>query len=297
MTNNYCVLSVVSTAEAALKKLKKSKIAVYDCRKRGAEFIFGVKDKDVKKVFAIFSKPCYNITVVEKSVRKSLFYGLVLRAGLAAGAVAFIAAAALANFFVLKIEVSGSGSYLKNEVLKIVSDEGAAKFKPYSSFNGSVATGRILALPSVTFCNIEKRGSVLVVDVQVDEEHYGAVSSKPLVSDADGVVRSIVAVCGTAAVSAGDTVKKGDTLIYAHTVSGEETVKCLAAGYAELECKKTCEYFAREENDENLKYALSSLLLESETVISHTYKTVPVDGGVNYVIDFTYLHKVSINLT
>ena len=64
-----------------------------------------------------------------------------------------------------------------------------------------------------------------------------------------------------------------------------------------MECKKTCEYFAREENDENLKYALSSLLLESETVISHTYKTVPVDGGVNYVIDFTYLHKVSINLT
>ncbi|MBD5632476.1 MAG: hypothetical protein HDP34_04535 [Clostridia bacterium] len=297
MKSKLCRLSIVSTAEAALRKLKKDNIAVYDCIKDGAFFVFSVKDKDVKKVFAIFSKPCYNIKVIKKSRETRTLNTLLLRAGLIVGAAAFIAVALISNAFMLKIEVSGSGSYLQSEVLRIAEDEGAGRFKPFSAFNRSVATGKILALPEVTFCNIEKRGSVLIIDVQVDDEHFDSASKKPLVSDADGVVRNIVAVCGTAAVNVGDSVKKGDTLIYAYTLAGENTIECLAAGYAEIECRKQSEYFAAEESEQNLKNALSSLLLESENITSQSYKVVPADGGIKYVIDFTYLHKLSINLT
>lgn len=51
--NNLTVISIISTAEGALRKLKKADIAAYDCKKQGAEFIFGVKDKDTRKVFAL----------------------------------------------------------------------------------------------------------------------------------------------------------------------------------------------------------------------------------------------------
>lgn len=294
---NYTRISVVSTAEAALRKLKKAQVGVYDCKKTGAEFAFSVKDKYVEKVFAIFAKPCYNVRVIKKSKTGGFLSFIAYRAGLVAGAAMFIALALISQTFVLKIKVSGSGSYLEPEVRRIVLDEGAGKFKPYSAFNQSVATGRILALPQVTFCNIERRGSVLTVDVQVDEEHYGSASLKPLVSDADGVVKNIVAICGTAAVSAGDSVKRGDTLIYAHELSGEETIKCLAAGYAEIECAGTAEYFADAESDENLKKAYASAMLESESVLTRTHTVKPADGGVVYEIKFTYLHKVSINLS
>lgn len=289
-------IRITASAELALKKLKKAEIAVFDCKKSGAELLFCVKDKDVKKVFAIFDKPCYNIKVDKKSYATRFFNFICLRAGLVAGALLFIAAAFIANSFVLKIEVSGSGSYLESEVRRIVSEEGAGEFKPFSAFNGSSATGRILSLPQVTFCNIQKKGSVLVVDVQVDEEHYGSVVRDDLKSDCDGVVRRVVAVCGTAAVSAGDSVKKGDSLIYAHTLAGEETVSCIAAGYAEIECARTAEYFADCESEENTKAALSSVLLDGEIFIARNYVVKPTDGGVIYVIDFKYLHIISINL-
>ena len=294
---NRAELSVISTAESALRKLKKAQIGVYGCKKDGAKFIFSVKDKHVEKVFAIFSKPCYNVTVVRRSKFSRAVSGIALRAGLVAGAAAFVAVAVAANTLVLKIEVSGSGAFLEPEVRRIVLDEGAAEFKPYSAFNKSAATGRILALPQVTFCNIQHKGSVLIVDVQVDEQHFATVERKPLVSDCNGTVKTIVAVCGTAAVNAGDTVSRGDTLIYAHTLAGEEQIGCLAAGYCEIECKKSAEYFAECESEENLKAAYSSLLLEGDELLSRSFKVKPADGGVIYVIDFTCLHKLSINLS
>lgn len=289
--------SVVSTAETALKRLKKAEIAVYRCKKSGAEFIFSVKDKDIKKVFAIFAKPCYNVRVVRKSRKERVLRFFKLRAGLVAGAVLFVAAAVFSNTLVLKIEVSGSGSYLAPEVMQIVYDEGVREFKPLSNFNASAATGRILALPQVTFCNIQKKGAVLTVDVQVDDEHALSASKKPLVADRDGVIKSVVAICGTAAVAEGERVKAGDTLIYAHMLAGEKQVECIAAGYAVMECTGAAEYFAETESEQSLKEAYSSLLLEFGEITSRKHTVNPTEGGIIYVIDFTYLHKLSINLS
>ena len=287
---------VTSTAETALKKLKKAEISVYDCRKDGASFIFGVKDKQLKKVFAIFSNPCYNIRVTGSSGRTRLFRRAATRAGLIAGAFVFITAAAVSNSFVFKISVSGSGAYLSPEVKRIIYESGAKEFSTCNRFDAPAATGKILALPQVTFCNIEKRGSILRVDVQVDEEHGGAVNPSPLVSDRDGTVKNIVAVCGTAQFAVGDKVKKGDVLISNTVTVGEEQTKSLAAGYAEIECSGKAEYFAESESDENLKSAYSSVLLEADKVLTRSHTVKPTDGGVIYVIEFTYLHKLSINI-
>lgn len=290
-------IKIVGTAESALKKLKKAGIGVYNCKKDGACFIFFVKDKDIEKAFAIFDKPCYNIKVHKKSKIKRALSLIALRAGLIAGAVLFTLLAVLSDFYILKIEVSGSGSYLSPEVRRIVSDEGAREFGRYSLFNTSTATGKILALPQVTFCNIYKKGSVLIVDVQVDPENYNSVNVKPLISDVDGIVRNIVAICGTAAVSVGDEVRKGDTLINAFNTDGENVTNCIAVGYAEIESRRSFEYFAESESDESLKEAYSSLLLEDENILEKKYAVKPTDGGVLYVIDCVFLHKVSINLS
>lgn len=288
---------MVCTSETALNKLKKAEIAVWHCKKEGARFLFSVKDKDVKKVFAIFAKPCYNIKEEGLSRVKRFIKLLTLRAGLIAGAAVFLVAAVFANSLVLKIEVEGSGSYLEPEVLGIIYEEGAKKYSTLASFDKSVATGRILALPQVTFCNIEKRGSVLIINVQTDGEHYSSLSYEPLISDVSGKVVNLVAICGTAVVSAGDSVKAGDVLIAPYNVSGEERAECLAAGYAEIEVRGTTEYSADCESEENLKNAYSSLLLNDGEIISYSH-TVKADGdGVVYVIEFTYLHKLSINLS
>ena len=289
-------VSITATAEIALQKLKKAEIGVYDCKKDGAHFIFSVKDKHLKKVFAIFSNPCYNISVTRKSKRAKLLTHALNRIGLIAGAVIFALIAFFSNAFIFKIKVSGSGSYLSPEVRRIVYEAGAKEFKFYSGFDAPLATGKILALPDVTFCNIEKHGSILHVDVEVDAEHNSSAVRTPLVSDCSGVVKNITAICGTAAVSVGDSVNAGDVLISAFTLAGETQIDCLAVGYAEIECKGTAEYPADCESDENLKSAYSSILLEGGEITSRTHTVKQTDDGVVYIIDFSYLHKLSINI-
>lgn len=293
----YTQICITSTAENALKKLQKAQIPVFNCKKRGANFIFSVKDKDIKKVFAIFAKPCYNIVIERGSFKKRFFKGLLLRAGLVAGAIIFAVAAYVSDHFVLKIEVSGSGSYLQSVVREIVAEEGAGEWKPFSALDKPVATGRILAIPEVTFCNIQKRGSVLIIDVEVDHSHTQSAARESLVSDVSGTVKNIVAICGTAAVEAGQTVSRGDVLILASMHVGDKTVKSLAVGYAEIECFRTAEYFASDDSENSVKEAYASLLLDGEQIISSTHKISPADGGVRIIMEVTYLHRISINLT
>lgn len=287
---------VVSTAEAALKKLQKAEIGVYDCKKDGTRFIFSVKDKQLKKVFAIFAKPCYNVTVVGASKRNRLLNTLFTRVGLILGAALFVIFAVVSNSFILKITVSGSGSYLSPEVRRILYETGVAEYRLYSGFDAPSATGKILALPRVTFCNIEKHGSVLIVDVQVDEEHGGAVYRDSLASDRSGIVRKVVAICGTAVVEEGDSVKKGDTLIAARALAGDKDVESIAVGYVELECSGSVEYFALTQSDDSLKAAYASVLLYADEILTRSYTVESSENGFVYVIDFTYLHKLSINM-
>lgn len=290
-------ISVISAAEPALKKLQKSKIPVYNCKKQGAEFIFCVKDKDIKKVFAIFAKPCYNVGVRRKSTKNRFFSGLLMRIGLVAGALVFAVSAYLSGFLVLKIEVTGSGGYLKDAVRGIIAEEGAGEWKPFSALDKPVASGRILSLPGVTFCNIQKRGSVLVVRVEAEPALGNGVVPRPLVADVSGTLRKITAICGTAAAEEGAPVKEGDVLIYAGVQSGEKWVEGIAAGFAWIECKKTCEYFAADGSENSIREAYASLNLQAENIISKTHSLQNEEGGVRIIMEIVYLHKISINLT
>lgn len=289
-------IRVNSTAEGALRKLKKAQISIYNCEKSQVYFLFSVKDKDIKKVFAIFEKPCYNFCIVAESAKNSLIKKALSRIGLIAGAAAFIVIAAISNLFVFKISVTGSGSYLSPEVKRIVYESGIKEFSYFKGFDAPMATGKILALPQVTFCNIKKNGSVLCIDVQVDSEHSSTVLKTPLTSDRSGKVVNIICVCGTVVRTVGETVRQGDELIAPYTIVGEERVECLASGYAELECSGSAEYTAPEQSDETLKQAYASVLLDADRIITRSHTVEPCEGGVKYVIEFTYLHKLSINM-
>lgn len=297
----YTEISVNSTVETALKKLKKAEIGVYNCKKNGSFFSFSVKNKDLKKVFAIFSKPCYNIKAGNSGGRQGFLKKLKSRIGLVIGAFVFAVLAALSNSFVFKITVCGSGSYLSPEVKRIVYEAGAKEFSLCQKFDAASATGKILALPNVTFCRIQRRGSILTVDVRTDGEHTGKAELNSLVSDRTGKIKSIVAICGTAQFSAGDTVKAGDKLISPYTVisdgENERRIDCLAAGYCELECSSSVEYAADKESDENLQAAYAKTLLYADEILTRSHTVVKQSGGVIYLIEFTYLHKLSINIS
>ena len=89
----------------------------------------------------------------------------------------------------------------------------------------------------------------------------------------------------------------GDSLIYSHMFSCDDIFCCFSAGYADIVCARTAEFFAEEESEENMKKAYASVLLENEEILSRRHSVKPCDGGVIYIIEFSYIHKISINLT
>ena len=295
--NKYTRISVTAAPSTALNKLSRAHVPVYDCRRSGAFFIFGVRDKYVKKVFAIFAHPCYNVTVKQSGALSRLKQFAAKRAFLFVGAALFVACACLSDGFILKIEVTGSGAYLRQAVLGIVREAGLGEGSVFRANNKLSIIPQVLSLPNVTFCSVQKSGSVLYIDVECEEESASRASYSPLVADRDGVVRAVVAICGTPAVSAGDSVAAGDVLIAAYSAVNSQKVPCLAVGYARLECTAQINCFAEEESEQNLQQAFASALLyagEGE-IIWQTYTVRTVADGVIYSVDFAYTHTVSIN--
>lgn len=293
---NQTYISVTSTAESALKKLKKENIPVFNCKKQGIYFKFYINDKHIKKVFAIFQKPCYNINIENSSPKIKFKITLLNRIGLFLGILLFALSCTFSQLFIFRISVKGNGSYLTSQVKQILYANGGKGIKLFSSYNLSVATSQILSLPSVTFCNIKKVGGVLVVDIRTDSEHNSKLNRLPLKSTKKGIVKQIVAICGTEGVNVGDSVDVGENLILPYTLINETKYDCIAVGYVELECKGKLEYKAQEESEENLKIAYSTILLYADKVVDKKHAIKTSEEGVIYIIDFTYLQKLSINM-
>ena len=144
---------------------------------------------------------------------------------------------------------------------------------------------------------MQKRGTILYIDVETEEESGSPAGYVPLKSDGDGTVESIVAICGTVQVSAGDSVSAGDTLIAAYTEVSGQNVPCIAVGYAVILRSAAVSYTAAEESEQSLESAYAAALLYTggEEIVSRDYTVKTTAEGVIYNVDFTYRHTVSIN--
>ena len=295
--NRLTKIKVLAAPRQALFKLARAGVPVYGCKKQGAFFLFSVPDNFLKKVFAIFSSPCYNISVERKSAAARLKNFAAGRAALVAGCLLFAACAFLSNIFIFKVEVTGSGAYLKNAVLEIASSCGVRRWAAYGGVDKVSVISRVLELPSVTFCSVHKSGSVLYIDVQAQREEELSNSYLPLYADCDGTVEKIVAVCGTAIVEKGSFVKRGDALIAPYSAVNEgDIVPCIASGYAVISRTVQLSYAADSESRENLSAAYASALLYADGEIVRREHTVSFTSeGVVYNVELTYLHTVSIN--
>jgi hypothetical protein len=283
--------------ETVVKKLSKANIAAYNVKKRENVITFQVNDESIKKVFAIFKHPCYNINIRKSSTKNKLLTFARNRLGLIVGFCIFLSAVICSNSFVLKIQVTGNGNYLKDEVLGILYDEGVTFGSLQSRLDKPLAQSRIMALPNVTFCTIQQSGSFLIVDVQTDDEQALYRNSKVLTSDVNGKLINLVVICGTAQVEVGNNVKVGDNLICNYLINSEgERQNCLAVGYADIEISCCITVSAPTESEEEKQKALNATLLYSENANVTNCTAKKVDGGVVYEITFTYPHTIAINI-
>ena len=90
--------------------------------------VFTVNGKDAKKVFAILRGSCYNIKKVRPKGLSKIAERVVKSAGLFTGILLFFLSVLFFEARVLDIRVVGSGAYYKDEVLRILSENGVKKF-------------------------------------------------------------------------------------------------------------------------------------------------------------------------
>ena len=219
------------------------------------------------------------------------------RLGLFIGAAVFIVATVFSQNIVFKIKVTGSGSFLKPQILAAANECGVKEWSFCRSADTPMLQAKILSLPSVNFCSVQREGAYLIIDVQAKESDYTLASSEPLVATENGVIKRIVTVCGTQLKNDGDSVKKGETLIGAYTLSEDgEKSPCMAVGFAEICVTHNLSLYYDKESDKNKEDALSSTALYSENVIEKSVKVKPHGEGVVYEVNFTYLVTVAINM-
>lgn len=295
--NNIVEFEITATPETALKKLSKAGIAVYKLKKRGSSLGFGVEREYVQKVFAIFAHPCYNIKVKKRSGRERLVSFMKKRFGLVIGAAAFCILTTLSSGVVFRIKIVGNGAYLGGSILSIAEECGARVWSPCRGMDVPVMQARIMSLPDVNFCSVQRAGSYLIIDVRTEGEHTAKVDYQPLKASVSGKVTRLVAVCGTAERSVGDSVSAGDVLIGAYEVNANgEGAKCLAVGFAEIAASASISSFYECESEENRQSALKAANLYSDRILESSCTARPCEGGVTYEVTFTYLVTVAVNM-
>lgn len=290
-------ISVVAPPESVVKKLSRANIAFFGLKKEGFSTTFCVGGKSIKKVFAIFAHPCYNICVLKYGALRSFALRCAARAGLIAGVALFVAAVSLSRLFVFRVKVVGSGSYLAPQVVTILAENGVREGSICPSYDSPVVLSAIMRLPGVSFCSVQREGVAVVVDVECSSSPGVRPVYSPLLSPVAGRVEGVCVLSGTASVAVGDDVSAGDELISPQfELPSGESADCLCAGYVRIRAEALLSSHAQSRSEQSLSSALAAVRIwyDDARVLSHTVRQV--SQGFIYTVTFTYIHTASINM-
>ena len=109
-------------------------------------------------------------------------------------------------------------------------------------------------------------------------------------SPADGVVESVTVLRGTALVSEGDAVVRGQVLVSGRVAAGEEGYRdTYPVAWCALLCECVAEYESAEKSEEARERAVAkaALLAEGETVTANIFVSGD-EGAYVYRVSLTY---------
>lgn len=174
---------------------------------------------DYQKFFAICKNMCYNIISVKYKGILAPFMHIIKSVGVFIGALAFTACSLLLSNVVLKIDVVGSGSTFRSEVVSVLEELGVSKYSLFSSIDYQKVSSQILkSNERLNFVSVEKNGNRLLVKIEASNPPPTILDrqTQNLKSPYSGVVEEIAVLRGTALKNVGDVVTVGDELVGAY---------------------------------------------------------------------------------
>lgn len=185
-----------------------------------------------QKIIAIFTQMCYNYKIIKSYGAEGTLHNIWTRKGLVFVMLAAIVFFALMPAFVLDIQVE-SQNVQESAVLEVLESNGVKRGAYLKNFDKDALTLAVQSIEGVSFATVVRKGTT--VFVKLYEELPPAVipdadSVKPVVCVTDAVVTRQIVFSGTPLFKRGDVARKGDTLIGAYSLVGEEKVPQTARG-------------------------------------------------------------------
>lgn len=299
LRRRLCIEGVMP--ERALLKLKRANIPLFNVQKTDAKRMeFLVNEKDVKKVFAIYPKLCYNtITTAPFFVRDLGSVGLLKviekyknRKGFLLGAILFALIGVYANGYVFAVDFVGSSVYAR-EAYALLEEKGITPFATYKSGEEDWICAQLLRLPDVEYASVCKRG----MRVQVEMRLY-SLPAKPLqkgdfVASHSGEILSITALRGTVNKKAGDKITAGEPLVFGYYLDKDGGQVCAEPiARASIACTYEAEISAKSE-EEAFATAYLQLGLGQEGVL-HQKSIQKTENGFWVQLQYTAVEKINL---
>lgn len=233
---------------------------------------------DRRKFFAISKNMCYNIRKVSFRGLLSPIYTIVKYLGVSIGVLLFTLNSFYLNGYIYRIDLTGSGSCYKSEIIALAKEYGVYKGARYNKADISSLKLKLLSYKErLSFVSIDKRGNVVVINTELANSELNPLdkNTQDLVCDVDGIVESVNVLRGTALVNVGDRVSKGSILIGAYAVGKEDkTYPTYVVGRVTV-IEEKIKFFKSNKFDENTLQTFLGVakFLEDKEVVSHEIKT------------------------
>lgn len=228
-----------------LDALCRLNITVWGVQRRGMTCTIAVSARQAEQTIALLREKCYNIENTRYTGLSGALRFVKKHSVLPLLMVLCVALLAISSQFCLKIVVSGD--YAADDVLNVLADAKISVGSNISRLNVDSLENSIAGKLDAMYAVVKRSGSVLYVNVvqkkQIDPP-IDMNKRRDIVATRDGTVTSVVCEQGTAEVSVGDRVKKGDVLIKGERTYSDGTCdQVYALGNVELQI--TASGFAR----------------------------------------------------
>ncbi len=200
--------------ERMLNLFSINKINVWNICKDGEKIYVSIKIRDFKKIRVIRRKTNIKISVIKRHGLPFLLARNRLRYGFFAGVLVYFGLLYFLSLFVWQIGVEGNYNVDSDEILSVCEELGLKKGVFKKGINPHNLRDKLLLnCDSLAWASVNIEGSSVTVNVSEIKNSVPQTTYCNIVSDFNGVIKNILVQKGTAAVSSGDAVQKGDLLI------------------------------------------------------------------------------------
>lgn len=209
--------------QSFLNALSNRKIVLFDVVFEQDSLLFSTNYKNANKILELYSRSNYEISVVKAPKYANIKEFFLKNLGILI-AVCFIYVACFAyTNHIWQFKVYGLQNVEYAQVVQAIEDSGVAKGASKASIDTQTIENAILHnIDGVALASVNIVGTTLIVTISEKINNDAVLdNTNPIVSQYDCVITSIKTTAGTALVSVGDRVAKGQTIIANYVIDSQ----------------------------------------------------------------------------